>query len=398
MNNKQENKLSMGEATLEVLDMHGALVGAVPAVVSVKTALVNKTLEIRSANMIQLTTTKGKTTSKAQRKAGLADAGYGIAASVQAYASVTGDSDLYMEVNFGRGEILKMEDEQIQQACTIILNAGLAHVANLGDYGVTAVKLTNFETLIANWHVESQLPRVAIAARKVATKAIPVLLRQMDVILKDQLDKLMVLFKDSEPTFYNTYVEARKVVDSGHGAKGPRLSGTVTGHNGALLLDALVRATYLDKVVEARTDAYGAFSMRLPGVVANTEVTVTSSKLGYVTDVRVQTMQPKVNVALTIGLVVQVVVIGGHVNDAITLAGLAGATVTWVLGTESVQTVTDAAGNYSVAVSGVVAQVTGTMTVSRPMYIGASRQVTLQPGVDRNEDFGLNPLPMPPTP
>jgi hypothetical protein len=206
-----------------------------------------------------------------------------------------------MEVNFGRGEILHMEDEQIQQACTIILNAGLAHVANLGDYGVTAVKLTNFETLIANWHVESQLPRVAIAARKVATKAIPVLLRQMDVILKDQLDKLMVLFKDSEPTFYNTYVEARKVVDSGHGAKGPRLSGTVTGHNGALLLDALVRATYLDKVVEARTDAYGAFSMRLPGVVANTEVTVTASKLGYVTDVRVQTMQPKVNVALTIG-------------------------------------------------------------------------------------------------
>jgi hypothetical protein len=70
MNNRQENKLSMGEATLEVLDMHGALVGAVPAVVSVKTALVNKTLEIRSANMIQLTTTKGKTTSKAQRKAG----------------------------------------------------------------------------------------------------------------------------------------------------------------------------------------------------------------------------------------------------------------------------------------------------------------------------------------
>jgi len=383
----------MGEATLEVLDKHGALVGSVPAVVSVKSTLVNKTQEIRNANMIQLTTTKGKTTTKAQRKAGLADMGYGIAASVQAYASVTGNTDLYLEVNFGRSAILKMEDEQIQQVCTIILNAGMTNLANLGDYGVTAAKLTALETRIANWHQDSQSPRVAIAARKVATMAIPVLLNQMEVILKDQLDKLMVLFKDSEPTFYNTYLEARKVVDAGHGAKGPRLSGLVLGPDGTGVENAVVRATYLEREVETRTDADGVFAMRLPGMKANTDVTVTVSRQGYVTQEQLKVMQPKANVVLNIELVVQTVTISGRVTHAVTLMGVQNAVITLSDGVESVQTTTNAMGDYVLPLGEVGQQTTAVLSAAHPLFFGDSRQVTIVPGTDRHEDFGLNPLP-----
>jgi hypothetical protein len=298
MYGRQENKLSMGEASLEVLGKNAVLVGTVPALVSAKTELADTILEIRNANLTQLKTTKGKTSSKVKRKKELASMGQEIASSVQAYASTTGNSDLYMEVNFGRTVIFRKEDEQVQQVCTIILNAGLAHVANLGDYGVTTEKLTVFETMIANWHVASQSPRVAIVERKAATKAIPVLLRKMDRILKDRMDKLMVLFRESEPTFYNTYLEARKVVKAGHGPKGPRLSGVVTGPNGSGVENALVRATYLEREVEVRTDADGGYVMRLPGVKANTDVRVRALRTGYVTNEQLRVMQPKVRVVL----------------------------------------------------------------------------------------------------
>lgn len=35
----------------------------------------------------------------------------------------------------------------------------------------------------------------------------------------------------------------------------------------------------------------------------------------------------------------------------------------------------------------------GVLSAAHPLYFGDSRQVTIVPGVDRNEDFGLNELP-----
>ena len=219
MKNAQENKLSMYEAVSEVLDKNNTLVSSLQGLVIAKSAMVNKTLEIRQLNMIQLLTTKGKTLSKRMRKQLLADTSYGLAAAVQAYAAATEDTDLYALVNFTRTALRTQEDEELEQVCQVIHDKANGVLANLGDYGVDAVDLLNLQGLITAWSTQSQAPRLAISERKMATQTLPTLFKEADDILKKRVDKLMEKFRVSNRDFYDTYHTARKIVDAGHGPK-----------------------------------------------------------------------------------------------------------------------------------------------------------------------------------
>lgn len=217
MNTSQENKLSMYEATIEVMDNNSALVGTVAALVAAKSDMVNKTLEIRAANTVQQMTTKGKTMDKADRKEELADTAYAVAGSVQAYAAENNNNDLYMLVNFSRWTLRKADDEEIQQLCQLIHDQANAVVGDLADYGVDVAKLTALQDMINAWSSQSQAPRVAISERVAATLSLPELFAEADDIIKKRMDKLMEQFYQTEKTFYDTYKAARKIVNAGHG-------------------------------------------------------------------------------------------------------------------------------------------------------------------------------------
>jgi len=231
MENAQENKLSMYETTGEVLDANSALMSNLPGLVIARSALANKTLEIRQVNMIQIKSTKGKTQDKAARKLLLADTSYGVAAAVQAYAAVTENNDLYELVNFTRTALRETEDEGLEQVCQLIHDEANGVVGSLLDYGVDSTDLLNLQGLITAWGTQSQAPRMAISERKMATQTLPSLFKDADAILKKRMDKLMEKFRVSNPEFYATYHVARRIVDAGHGKKKlATLSGLVLGN------------------------------------------------------------------------------------------------------------------------------------------------------------------------
>lgn len=210
-----ENKLSMYEATIEVMDNNATLVATIPALVTAKSDLVNIIMQIRAANLIQQMTTKGKTMDKADRKELLADTAYAVAGSVQAYAAENNNNDLYMLVNFSRTRLRSADDEEIQQLCQLIHDEANTVVASLLDYGVDGIKLGELQLLIDGWSSQSQAPRVAISERAAATANLPGYFSAADEVLKKRMDKLMEQFYVSERTFYDTYKTARKIVNAG---------------------------------------------------------------------------------------------------------------------------------------------------------------------------------------
>lgn len=226
MKTTQENKLSMYETVIETLDIFTVQVATIPALATAKSDLVNKTLEIRNLNTIQEMSTKGKTEDKAQRKLNLADQAYAVAASVQAYATVIENNDLYQLVNFTRSTLRTSDDEIIQQRCQLIHDQANAIIVDLADYGVLPATLTTLQGLIDAWSTNSQAPRTAIATRAAATEEIPTEFSEADTILKKRMDKLMANFYVTERNFYDTYFKARKIVDAGHG---PSKSTTIKG-------------------------------------------------------------------------------------------------------------------------------------------------------------------------
>jgi hypothetical protein len=295
MTNGHENKLSMYSVTTEVLDANSAIVGTLPALVTAKSAWVNKTLEIRQANLEQLKSTKGKTMDKGARKLQLAETGYAIAASVQAYAAENENNDLYELVNFSLSKLKKAEDEVLEQNCRLIHGKANALVLDLLDYGVTAAKLTTFLGLIGAWATQSQVPRGAIAGRKVATESIPVLFRASDAILKKRMDKLMANFKVSEPTFYATYFAARKIVDAGHGpglGNKAKVSGYVKDAvTGVGLVGVKMTLSNAEGSVEVLTGTGGFYVMEVE-LSQVTTANLSTELTGYLPIIRPLTLEP----------------------------------------------------------------------------------------------------------
>lgn len=295
MTNGQENKLSMYSVVTEVMDANSAIVGTVPALVTAKSAWVNKTLEIRQANLEQLKSTKGKTKDKAARKSLLVETGYAIAASVQAYAAENENNDLYELVDFPKSTLQRAEDEILEQNCQLIHDQANALVLDLLDYGVTAAKLTTLQGLITAWATQSQTPRGAIAGRKVATDSIPVLFKASDAILKKRMDKLMANFKVSEPTFYATYFAARKIVDAGHGP-GLGNKAKVSGYAKDAVTNMALGGVKMilsnaEGSLEVFTDATGFYVMEVE-LSQVTSANLSTELMGYMPSMRPVTLTP----------------------------------------------------------------------------------------------------------
>lgn len=270
--------MSMYNVTISVLDKNNAEVSTLPALATAKGDLVSAVKHLRKVNIEQLKSTIGKTQNKKAKKTQLANKTHVLAAAVQAYAAVIDDSDLYELVNYAESTLAAMEDEVLQQACQLVYDTANDHLANLGDYGVTSAMMTELETLITAWNLESQSPRMAIVERSAATKELPDLFKGVDDILLKRTDKLMEQFEHSAPLFYDTYRNARKIVNAGHGP----LTETVTGK----MVDAVSMLGIAGGMVEVEalglvvmTDENGVFELpKVPHV----EIVAQFSAAGYV--------------------------------------------------------------------------------------------------------------------
>lgn len=260
MTQDQENKLSMYNTTLSTLDKNSSQVTLIPALVAAKSNFATAVQSIRKTNLIQIKTTVGKTLDKKALKIELVDEAYTLAAAVQAYASTINDNDLYQLVHFSRSALLATEDEELPQRCNLILQQATDAQTQLVDFGVTPTTLTELEALITLWDTKSQQPRMAISERVAATQEIPELIQQADKVLKEQVDKLMEQFRASDPTFYDTYKSARKIVNAGHGTSMVNLTGQLVNANTQEpITNATVKDLNTDKQVP--TDTNGLFEL-----------------------------------------------------------------------------------------------------------------------------------------
>ena len=87
-------------------------------------------------------------------------------------------------------------------------------IQNQNIHDVDAANLAaiaDSETATENYSAETMKPRVG--NRKTATANLTALFKETDDILKNQMDKLIELYRADHPDFVNTYFETRIIVD-----------------------------------------------------------------------------------------------------------------------------------------------------------------------------------------
>lgn len=215
MTDGQENKLSMYFSTQKVVNKYNSIWSGAPAFVTIFGNFETAIQDIQDTRLVQEGEITGVTVDKAEAKEAAISAGLEIATAVFAYASVNNNNTLKAKVDYSPSDLRRSRDTVLIDRLQVIHDEANGVIGALGDYGIDATDLTDFQSAIDAYENVVQDPREAIGDRASATAALVTLFDDADKLLKEQLDKLMEQYKAPNKKFYAQYFNARIIVDLG---------------------------------------------------------------------------------------------------------------------------------------------------------------------------------------
>ena len=150
---------------------------------------------------------------KNAKRAIVADKAYAMSSSMVAFAVVSNDVELINQMKIAKHELDNCSKDKMLILVDRIITRASDLVNLLGDYGIDQTTADELQLLRDELDAQMSAPRNAIIDRKGQTGRIKSLVRELDAIIKFQLDKLMVILKEDHAQFFIDYTNARMVVD-----------------------------------------------------------------------------------------------------------------------------------------------------------------------------------------
>lgn len=215
MDKRFENKLIMLKAVLSLLQQYQSLWQDATPLAEVYAYLKGLVAQIEEFKQVTSQSNSGLVAAKQNLQETLINQAFELASMLFAYARRNNDLVLQAKVDFTISQLRNLRDDELATKCLSVLTLGQSKADVLVEYGTTPEKLSMLDDL-TNQYVE-QLPnrRVTVSERKMANEKIKNLLAEALQATSEQLDRLMIRFKTSQPDFYASYLNARKVVDYG---------------------------------------------------------------------------------------------------------------------------------------------------------------------------------------
>lgn len=138
-----------------------------------------------------------------------------LSGQLNSMASKNGDPNLAAETELTLSQLDKMDVDTLEETGARISGLLTANLAGLADFNVTQADVKGLDDMTTQFHGVKTAPRTAIAKRASKTKTLPPAVKTVTSLLRNNLDKEMLMFKKSNPDFYAGYVSARVIVDRG---------------------------------------------------------------------------------------------------------------------------------------------------------------------------------------
>ena len=129
----------------------------------------------------------------------------------------------------------------------------------MAPYGITAASVTAFTNAINEYTTAVPSPRNAVSQRAAYVQSLKSLFKEADDILKNQLDKLAVQFKATQPQFLNAYKNNRVIIDAP--ASATQIKGKVTNGDGTTPVFGAV-VELLGKPITTTTNSRGNYNLK----------------------------------------------------------------------------------------------------------------------------------------
>jgi len=225
MDVKQENRLRMFKATNLILQENQTVWTGMAPFTAAAQKFTDVIAAIDLAAQKQETATAGATTDRAAAREALEDVVFLTSEALGVLAHSAGDNDLRDVTNLKPSDLQHMSDEELAKRATIIVGHTNSRTTQLATLLVSPANLTELNQALVNFNTSKSAPRAAIANRMAQTESLPELIQDANDILRNQLDRMVNLFRRTHPEFVAAYRGARVIVDRAatHEASKPKV-------------------------------------------------------------------------------------------------------------------------------------------------------------------------------
>lgn len=265
MNTRIKNRFHMLKVVHDTCTESVTAINSIPACKDAYIRLGEIIGKMEDSLKVQIADHKGLTKEKNYLKELLAETTVAVASGMMSYAHNKHDYSLEEEMRCSIAKLVKMNDDVMAERCETIKDKGNDLVAELADYAVDATLLAKLTDRIKDF--EKIYPKVseAIDARKMHTAKLDDLLSEASDLLKNEMDRVVLLLADSYSDFKKVYKNSRAIDDyrgrrnatelpAGFGS----ISGIVNNSvDSGLIEDALVTIEGIN--MTATTDEDGEF-------------------------------------------------------------------------------------------------------------------------------------------
>ena len=213
MDSRQKAKLAMYNAVISYCKQNNVIIDSLPALHTSFTSLVTTVALITSTTQQKVQVLSGIATAKSEGRKALAKQATALAAKLYAYANSSHRPELKAAVKFSASGLSRLKDVELPAVCKNILKAATENLTALAGYNVTAAMNTSFSNAITAYENLESNPRRAVSQRATYNTALKNLYLKADNTLKNEVDKIMADYIDTNPDFHNTYFSNRIIVD-----------------------------------------------------------------------------------------------------------------------------------------------------------------------------------------
>ncbi len=219
MNNRQTNKLNMYKAVERVCHTHAGLFFGLVAIQETLDEISTKLVRINSVAAVQSTNIQGFTADKQSFRERIVEMALQISGAVSAYAVKHKNNQLKQAVTYHPSDFKRAKDHDVVNFAQIIHDQAKANLDALKSYSINEDLLGQLQTDIHNYGNLIGARRQRVGDRVAATQDLDALFADTDLLLDEVLDGLMYPFRRTQPTFYASYLNARKVIGLGKRSK-----------------------------------------------------------------------------------------------------------------------------------------------------------------------------------
>jgi hypothetical protein len=228
MDNRQINKARMYFATELVLDNHLDLIAPFPEISTAQQQFKGKLTLIGQYRQVQETNNSGLTVIKVKLRNDVIKLIQKFRAALQALATSTKDDDLKAKASYTDTELKRASDPVLYDIGLLILKLASPIRSDLQRFFLVDEDYNSLESLLADFRSSIPKKRIATGTTKVSTSNIKNTFDAIDLLLKEEMDKLMAPFEFTQPDFYNEYKSARSIVGYNGGGNGENTTDTPT--------------------------------------------------------------------------------------------------------------------------------------------------------------------------